>query len=340
MELYTIGDRSLSSDDLAVLRSDIGLFLGDVLKKGGRFEQIDQDSNGYLTITELDGFIKAASATGLSNNPVAVKEAQALRRSIDLLSRVNWDPVLFGPQISRQDLEKLPQQLRTAMEKIRTAEQQAEAIETHFYKIRACFHQRGQEPDEINQAQITHYLKTATLSDEDRNLISQVFNTPMWRAWRVQYMDVLHYPHSVQNRYAELISTGLALWRDLPKTEYVPYRPAETFIGSLLKGAAELLSRDDTPPVERVNRSIKALEASPHPRYVARVLKDLQDAASGAPDIAKTAQFQKVAAMAGGPYDPSFTKAMKARGVAADIKNYFEQYRTHGLPPDDSDIRR
>ncbi len=340
MELYEIGSRRLSSEDLDVVGEDLSKFVADCLKKDGRFDQIDKpNSNGYLTRAELDDFIKTNTA-GKTQKSKEAAEADAILKSMEPLADLHWDPVLFGPQVSRKDLEELPKQIKSALEKVRQAEELAATVQKHFYKIKECWHQKGQDFDEISDTQIRRYLKTAQLTAQEREHINNIQNTSLWRAWRVRYDDVGRYPHQVRRDHESILETGMNLWRDLPEKSYVPERPPVSLLGIGLGIFADSLrAHDNSTPAEQLERASQLLDPSINPRYVPRALDNLRDAAAVDSLIAQTPRFQKVAAMAGGPYDPSFMDSMKRSGVDVQIQQQFNLYRKNGLDKDDVEVR-
>lgn len=337
MELYEFGTKRYSSGDFDVLQEDLSKFANDFLKPGGTFATIDKDKNGFLTIPEIKGFT-AARATPAGKVPQEI--AAAVEKSSETLANLNWDNVLFGPQISKKDIEALPTKMKEAVEKVKHAEQVAAVTAKHFCSIKKSWQQVGLQSDEISEAQLKHYIKTAELDPTEKSLLQEVSSTSMLRLSKIRRHEVTGYPKDVLNNNAPMLETGVNLWKDLPEKmkSYVPDRPAQTMASIIWGIGRDLIQINNSKPApEHMDRAAKNLEGH-RPRLNEKSLDDLMLAAVVDPAVIKTARFQKLAAMAGGPYDPSFTEFATRKGIADSIKNYFENYKKHGVIEYDEDL--
>lgn len=327
MELYECGNQMLSSDDLEVIGEDLATFVAECIKPGGRFEQIDQQhQDNFLTIPELDAYITTKKTQKSSPGPL--QEAQALQKSFKAIADLNWDFVVFGPQISRTDLSQLHVKLENAIKEIKDAEALARTAQAHFFQIQKCLPRNGQPGDEVDDAQIQQYLKTARLSDSDRDQLKKLIHSPLNTFWRVRYDDLLEHPYAVERKHLNLFNTAIKIWKDLPVISYVPQRKPESIFSLSLKFVGDLIRSDDTTsPTQHLDQAEAFLTPATQPRLVPKALSHLRDAALNSPEIIHDSRFQKLAALAGGTYDPTFENFLKSKGVYSQVKAYFDVYR-------------
>lgn len=335
MELYEFGTKRFSSEDFDVLQEDLSKFATEFLKPGGAFQGIDKDKNGYLTIPELKAF---ANARATPAGKLQQENAAAVEKSAQTLADLNWDAVIFGTQISKKDIEVLPTKMKEAVEKVKHAEQVAAVTNKHFNNIKNSWHQTGLNRDEISDTQLQHYLKTAVLDPSEKALLQEVRSTSMWKTFRVRQSDVEGYPREVLRQNAPMLETGLNLWKDLPEKSYVPERPAQSLLTIALGFGRDLLKiRESKTAAELIDRAAKSSHGL-KPRLNYNALEDLVDASFVDPEVVKTGRFQKIAAMAGGPYDPSFMEFAKRKGIAESVKSYFDNYKKNGAIEYDEEL--
>lgn len=175
---YELDKQKVDSDAIKKMSDEVTDLITQFQKPGGGFDKADRHpSNGYLTVSELNSYIKQADSNTDRRDVSTSEKIKSYRGGISFMS---WDGAVLGWQVTKKDLSQLILTSQTAAKEIQEKEALAETLGKHFNRVKEIeapfIGPNALRDDEFTFPQLKQYIDDARLDPTDKKNLQSIYD--------------------------------------------------------------------------------------------------------------------------------------------------------------------